>query len=77
LSVIDRRGGSTYPHAFDDREGFTIPTSGPWFEFPILASGDVYSGGPPGADRVVFDSNGDLDLVVTHHGASGSNFVQC
>ena len=27
-------------------------------EFPILSSGSLYTGGSPGADRVVFSDNG-------------------
>ena len=42
-----------------------------------MSSHSVYSGGSPGADRVVFDSNGDFDLLITHTGASGNNFVAC
>lgn len=38
----------------------------------------MYTGGSPGADRVVFaDSNGALAGVVTHTGASGDDFVPC
>lgn len=85
-------GSSTYPHVYNDYEGFDFPVSGPYYEFPILTSG-VYSGGEsgqtrevegvltiqgsPGADRVVIDSNGDLAGEITHTGASGNNFVQC
>ena len=39
-------GGSTYPHTYRDDEGFTFAgVSGPYYEFPILASGKVYTGG--------------------------------
>lgn len=51
----DTLGDNDYPHEFDDREGFDISVSGPWYEFPILSSYKVYSGGSPGADRVVFN----------------------
>ncbi|TID23638.1 ribonuclease-domain-containing protein [Venturia nashicola] len=38
-------GGSKYPEAYQDREGFTFGgVDGPYFEFPILNSGKVYSG---------------------------------
>ncbi|KAM5368092.1 hypothetical protein ACJZ2D_009696 [Fusarium nematophilum] len=70
-------GSGDYPHQYNDREGFDFPTSGPWYEFPILASFKVYSGGSPGPDRVIFDSNGNLDSLITHTGASGDNFVGC
>ncbi|KAL6242411.1 hypothetical protein RBB50_010550 [Rhinocladiella similis] len=73
----DTLGDNDYPHEFDDREGFDISVSGPWYEFPILSSYKVYSGGSPGADRVVFNDEGTLALVVTHTGASGDNFVEC
>ncbi|KAI2468588.1 ribonuclease-domain-containing protein [Annulohypoxylon bovei var. microspora] len=46
-------------------------------EFPILSSFSVYTGGSPGADRVVFDGSGDYEGSITHTGASGNNFVEC
>ncbi|CEJ81520.1 hypothetical protein VHEMI01641 [[Torrubiella] hemipterigena] len=76
----DLQNGQTehsYPHQYNDREGFDFPTSAPWYEYPILSSYKVYSGGSPGADRVIFDSQGNLDSLITHTGASGNNFVAC
>ncbi|OAA60518.1 extracellular guanyl-specific ribonuclease [Niveomyces insectorum RCEF 264] len=70
-------GSDKYPHQYNDYEGFTFPTSAPWYEFPILSSFKVYSGGSPGADRVIFDSHGNFDSVITHNGASGDDFVAC
>ncbi|KAM0519144.1 hypothetical protein ACHAPE_004144 [Trichoderma viride] len=67
----------SYPHQYNDYEGFSFPTSAPWYEFPILNSFDVYTGGSPGADRVIFDSDGNFDSVITHTGASGDDFVAC
>ncbi|KAJ5771136.1 uncharacterized protein N7511_003187 [Penicillium nucicola] len=72
--------GSTandYPHVYHDYEGFTFPVSGTYYEFPILSSGSVYTGGSPGADRVIFNTNDQLAGVITHTGASGNNFVAC
>jgi hypothetical protein len=46
-------GSDKYPHQYNDDEGFSFPTGGPWYEFPILSSYSVYSGGSPGADRVI------------------------
>lgn len=66
-----------YPHQYNDYEGFKFPTSAPWYEFPILSSFKVYTGGSPGADRVIFDGNGNFDSLITHTGASGNNFVAC
>jgi hypothetical protein len=37
-------GSSTYPHKYNNYEGFSFPVSGPWYEFPILES-KVYNGG--------------------------------
>ncbi|OJJ33308.1 hypothetical protein ASPWEDRAFT_115767, partial [Aspergillus wentii DTO 134E9] len=70
-------GSNDYPHEYHDYEGFDFPVSGTYYEFPILSSGKVYSGGSPGADRVVFNSDGELAGLITHNGASGNNFVQC
>jgi ribonuclease len=64
-------------YRYNDYEGFSFPVSGPYYEFPILSSEQVYSGGSPGADRVVFNGNGDLAGLITHTGASGNNFLQC
>ncbi|EAQ86196.1 hypothetical protein CHGG_07449 [Chaetomium globosum CBS 148.51] len=68
---------NNYPHRYNNYEGFDFPTPGPWYEFPIMASHSVYNGGSPGADRVVFDSDGNFDLLITHTGASGNNFLAC
>lgn len=40
--------GSTaggYPHTYNNYEGFTFKVAGPYQEFPLLASGSVYTGG--------------------------------
>ncbi|KAJ3542590.1 hypothetical protein NM208_g4013 [Fusarium decemcellulare] len=73
----DTLGSGDYPHQYNDREGFTFTTPGPWYEFPILSTFKVYSGGSPGPDRVIFDSGGNFDSLITHTGASGDNFVTC
>lgn len=57
--------------------GFNFAVSGPYQEFPILQNGNVYTGGSPGADRVVFNTNGAYAGAITHTGASGNNFVGC
>ncbi|KAK3050690.1 hypothetical protein LTR09_008056 [Extremus antarcticus] len=66
----------SYPHTYNNYEGFDFIVSGPYQEFPIKSSG-VYSGGSPGADRVVFNTDGDYAGAITHTGASGNNFVGC
>lgn len=38
---------------------------------------DVYDGGSPGADRVIFNGDDQLAGVITHTGASGDDFVAC
>ncbi|KAK8091731.1 guanyl-specific ribonuclease [Apiospora hydei] len=70
-------GSSKYPHQYKNFENFNFPSSAPWYEFPILASAKVYTGGAPGADRVIFDGKGKLDSLITHSGAKGNNFVNC
>ncbi|KXJ94592.1 putative extracellular guanyl-specific ribonuclease T1 [Microdochium bolleyi] len=70
-------GSNNYPHTFNNREGFDFLVSGPFQEFPILRGGSVYTGGSPGADRVVFNRSGRLAGAITHTGASGNNFVEC
>ncbi|KAB8209369.1 amino acid permease-domain-containing protein [Aspergillus parasiticus] len=70
-------GSNSYPHKYNNYEGFDFSVSSPYYEWPILSSGQVYSGGSPGADRVVFNENNQLAGVITHTGASGNNFVEC
>ncbi|KAM0718911.1 hypothetical protein Q7P37_005983 [Cladosporium fusiforme] len=69
-------GSNNYPHRYNNYEGFDFRSSGPWQEFPITRSG-VYTGGSPGADRVVFNENCAYAGSITHTGASGNNFVGC
>ncbi|RAK72323.1 extracellular guanyl-specific ribonuclease RntA [Aspergillus fijiensis CBS 313.89] len=67
-----------YPHVYHDYEGFDFSVSGTYYEFPILSDGDVYDGGSPGADRVIFNTADKLAGVITHTGASSSSgFVEC
>ncbi|EXJ57348.1 hypothetical protein A1O7_07695 [Cladophialophora yegresii CBS 114405] len=70
-------GSGDYPHEYNNYEGFDFPVSGPWYEFPILSNFEVYSGGSPGADRVIFNEDGAYAGVITHNGASGDDFVAC
>ncbi|KAI0720022.1 ribonuclease T1 [Cerioporus squamosus] len=70
-------GASNYPHQYHDYEGFDFPScSGEFFEYP-LEHNRVYTGGSPGADRVIYDSNGDFCACLTHTGASGNDFLEC
>ncbi|KAJ5773683.1 Guanine-specific ribonuclease N1/T1 [Penicillium paradoxum] len=68
---------NNYPHVYHNYEGFDFDVAGTYYEFPILSSGSIYSGGSPGADRVIFNGNNGLAGVITHTGASGNNFVAC
>lgn len=59
----DEAGSSTYPHQYNDYEGFDFGgVEGPYQEFPLLESG-VYNGGSPGADRVIINSKSFVSLV--------------
>ncbi|KAJ0160153.1 Guanyl-specific ribonuclease F1 [Colletotrichum tanaceti] len=69
-------GTSTYPHRYNNYEGFSFDVNGPWYEFPIRTSG-VYTGGSPGADRVVINASCGQAGQITHTGASGNAFVGC
>ncbi|KAL4796823.1 Ribonuclease/ribotoxin [Aspergillus venezuelensis] len=68
---------NNYPHVYNNYEGFDFNVSPTYYEFPILSSGSIYSGGSPGADRVIFNEDGQTAGVITHTGASGNNFVSC
>ncbi|KAK8076260.1 hypothetical protein PG994_003532 [Apiospora phragmitis] len=70
-------GSSKYPHQYKNFENFNFPSPAPWYEFPILSNAKIYTGGSPGADRVIFDNKGKLDSLITHSGAKGNNFVNC
>ncbi|KJZ77270.1 Guanyl-specific ribonuclease F1 [Hirsutella minnesotensis 3608] len=73
-----RAGGSTYPHEYRNFEGFAFRgLEGPFYEFPILSSKRVYSGGRPGPDRVIVTEDCQQAGQLTHTGASGNNFVGC
>ncbi|RYP50928.1 hypothetical protein DL768_003653 [Monosporascus sp. mg162] len=71
----DAPGG--YPHTYNNYEGFSFTVSGPYLEFPMLASGSVYTGGSPGPDRVIINTSCKLGGAITHTGASGNSFVGC
>ncbi|PKY05708.1 ribonuclease T1 complexed with 2gmp [Aspergillus campestris IBT 28561] len=70
-------GDNDYPHKYNNYEDFDFPVEPTYYEFPILSSGEVYDGGSPGADRVVFNENNKLAGLITHTGASGNDFVAC
>ncbi|KAI1789769.1 ribonuclease T1 [Ganoderma leucocontextum] len=77
ISAAEDGGAGDYPHQYHDYEGFSFPScSGEFFEFP-LEQGDAYNGGSPGADRVIYDDDGDFCACLTHDGASGDDFVEC
>ncbi|CAG5181370.1 uncharacterized protein ALTATR162_LOCUS9728 [Alternaria atra] len=72
----DEAGSSNYPHTYNNYEGFDFLVSGPYQEFPLRTSG-AYTGGSPGADRVIFNTAGQRAGEITHTGASGNAFVAC
>ncbi|CDO73459.1 hypothetical protein BN946_scf185013.g94 [Trametes cinnabarina] len=80
LNAIDKAedgGASDYPHQYHDYEGFDFPSCrGTFYEYP-LEHNRVYSGGSPGADRVIYDSRGDFCACLTHTGASDDDFLEC
>jgi hypothetical protein len=47
-------GSNDYPHQYNNYEGFTFNSgcTPPYYEFPLFKS-SVYTGGDPGADRVI------------------------
>jgi len=72
----DEAGSTTYPHTYNNYEGFDFLVAGPYQEFPLKTSG-AFTGGSPGADRVIFNTAGQRAGEITHTGASGNNFVAC
>ncbi|KAF7562164.1 hypothetical protein G7046_g1977 [Stylonectria norvegica] len=78
VKADDTAGTSTYPHVYNNLEGFAFGgLSGPYYEFPILSSGSIYAGGSPGPDRVVITAACKQAGTITHTGASGNDFVAC
>ncbi|RDB29527.1 Guanyl-specific ribonuclease Po1 [Hypsizygus marmoreus] len=79
-AVTKAEGGVTsgYPHQYHNYEGFSFPMcSGTFYEYP-LKTGSAWSGGSPGADRVIYDQTGDVCSCLTHTGAPTTNgFVEC
>ncbi|KAF2090307.1 ribonuclease-domain-containing protein, partial [Saccharata proteae CBS 121410] len=76
-SADEEVGSDDYPHTYHNYEGFDFPVDGPYEEFPLLEKG-VYTGGSPGADRVIFNTAGELAGEITHTGASSDDgFVGC
>jgi len=69
-------GADDYPHQYHDYEGFSFTCSSPYYEYPMEA-GDTYTGGSPGADRVIYSTGGDFCGCITHTGASGDDFLEC
>ena len=41
-------------------QGFSFSCSGSFYEFPIRSDDQIYDGGRPGADRVIYDDSGDF-----------------
>ncbi|KAG8630605.1 hypothetical protein KVT40_002224 [Elsinoe batatas] len=67
---------SGYPHKYNNYEGFEFDVPGPWQEFPIIDN-KAYTGGSPGADRIIFNEYCEVAGEITHTGASGNAFVGC
>jgi len=78
IKAADDGGAGDYPHQYHDYEGFDFPScNGTFYEYP-LESGNTYNGGSPGADRVIYDDDGDFCACITHTGASSKDgFVEC
>jgi len=77
IDAAESGSAGGYPHVYHDYEGFSFPScSGTFYEYP-LEKGHAYTGGSPGADRVIYDDSGDFCACITHTGASGNNFVAC
>ena len=61
-------GFRRYPHRFFNKEKFVFPVQGPYYEFPIMRIGKIFTGDSPLQDRVVFAENGDLAGIISHVG---------
>jgi hypothetical protein len=77
---------NSWPKRFWNYENIgTIPQycgSQPWFEYPVLSSGEVFGSihndvTDPGPDRVIFDRCGNWCATITHRGEAGNGFHAC
>ncbi|RPB03333.1 extracellular guanyl-specific ribonuclease Fl1, partial [Choiromyces venosus 120613-1] len=82
LNAGTQVGSNDYPHQYNNLEDFAFNSGcrAPYYEFPIFRA-YVYTGGSPGADRVVIGSwdgtNAAFCDGITHYGATGNAFLQC
>ncbi|KIJ65008.1 hypothetical protein HYDPIDRAFT_131178 [Hydnomerulius pinastri MD-312] len=78
INQAEGSGGGKYPHQYHDYEKFSFPScQGNFYEYP-LEEGKVYTGGSPGADRVIYDEKHNFCACLTHHGSSQRDgFVEC
>ncbi|KAM0481801.1 hypothetical protein ACHAPX_003128 [Trichoderma viride] len=71
-------GTNKYPHKFNNGEKFKFNgVKGPYQEFPIIKTGALYTGGDPGADRVVITGSCQVAGLITHNGAKTGKFIPC
>ncbi|KAK0194510.1 Ribonuclease/ribotoxin, partial [Armillaria mellea] len=76
--INKQMGKRKYPHTYENIEELNMGSCAkPYYEFPILKTHNIYNGGEPDTDRVVFDSDGNYCAVMTHTGAPRDKFVLC
>lgn len=74
----DAAPSTTYPHQYNDYEGFDFSdycSSSTFYEYPLTSSG--YTGGSPGPDRCITGSNGEFCGAITHTGTFLSSMLYC
>ncbi|TBU34678.1 Ribonuclease/ribotoxin [Dichomitus squalens] len=78
LNRAQTLGGGDYPHTYNNLEGFTFPDcTKPFQEYPVF-QGATYTGGKPGPDRVIYQTNGGQFCgCITHTNEGGNTFVKC
>ena len=70
-------GFRQYPHTFHNREPIDFDDPGPYMEFPILRFGQLFTGGDPHADRVIFNAHDGSFVGVIMHAGSNGMFESC
>ncbi|KHN96694.1 guanyl-specific ribonuclease F1 [Metarhizium album ARSEF 1941] len=70
-------GRNEYPHKYQNHEKIELTGPPPYFEFPLLPYGEIYSGDAPGPDRVIITKDCKLAGAITHTGSSRNGFVTC
>ncbi|CEH13017.1 guanyl-specific ribonuclease f1 [Ceraceosorus bombacis] len=78
--VNDAASSSSYPHTYNNYEGFDFSgecSDRSYQEFPLVTKSGGYTGGSPGAYRVIYGTNTGNFCGAIYHASSDNSFSQC